>query len=161
MIGKPRPWYTALQSPGESGACGVVGVQNHSLDGHSPKSAFALWQVRINNCIFYQFSLVLLIIPRPTPTVIRHGVLALAREGMRQCAIVGLMGLTRNTVNRILWRHAPTGTLVPGKSTGLIGRTQGAVSIRKTVLPGMAIPMLKIRRPNGRLIFNMEIAIRR
>ena len=38
---------------------------------------------------------------------------------------------------------------------------QGAVSIRKTVLPGMSIPMLKIRRPNGRLIFNMEIAIRR
>ena len=38
---------------------------------------------------------------------------------------------------------------------------QGAVSIRKTVLPGMAIPMLKIRCPNGRLIFNMEIAIRR
>ena len=35
----------------------------------------------------------------------------------------------------------------------------GAVSIRKTVLPGMAIPMLKIRRPNGRLIFNMEITI--
>ena len=40
-------------------------------------------------------------------------------------------------------------------------KRQGAVSIRKTVLPGMAIPMLKIRRPNGRLIFNMEIAIRR
>ena len=38
-------------------------------------------------------------------------------------------------------------------------RYQGAVSIRKTVLPGMAIPMLKIRRPYGRLIFNMEIAI--
>ena len=37
----------------------------------------------------------------------------------------------------------------------------GAVSIRKTVLPGMAIPMLKIRRPNGRLIFNMEITVRR
>ena len=37
----------------------------------------------------------------------------------------------------------------------------GAVSIRKTVLPGMAIPMSKIRRPNGRLIFNMENAIRR
>ena len=44
---------------------------------------------------------------------------------------------------------------------GRIWRKQGAVSIRKTVLPGMAIPMLKIRRPNGRLIFNMEIAIRR
>ena len=40
-------------------------------------------------------------------------------------------------------------------------RVLGAVSIRKTVLLGMAIPMLKIRRPNGRLIFNMEIAIRR
>ena len=37
----------------------------------------------------------------------------------------------------------------------------GAVSIRKTIFPGMAIPMLKIRRPSGRLIFNMEIAIRR
>ena len=37
----------------------------------------------------------------------------------------------------------------------------GAVSIRKMVLPGMAIPMLKIRRPYGRLIFNMEIAMRR
>ena len=36
---------------------------------------------------------------------------------------------------------------------------QGAVSIRKTVLLGMAIPMLKIRRPLGRLIFNMGIAI--
>ena len=42
-----------------------------------------------------------------------------------------------------------------------LGCNQGAVSIRKTVLPGMVIPMLKIRRPNGRLIFNMEIAIRR
>ena len=37
----------------------------------------------------------------------------------------------------------------------------GAVSIRKTVLPVMSNPMLKIRRPNGRLIFNMEITIRR
>ena len=46
------------------------------------------------------------------------------------------------------------------KSYGCIRRL-GAVSIRKTVLPGMAIPMLKIRRPNGRLIFDMEIAIRR
>ena len=43
----------------------------------------------------------------------------------------------------------------------LIANALGAVSIRETVLSGMAIPMLKIRRPNGRLIFNMEIAIRR
>ena len=38
-------------------------------------------------------------------------------------------------------------------------RSQGPVSIRKTILPGMAISMLKIRRPLGRLIFNMGIAI--
>ena len=54
--------------------------------------------------------------------------------------------------------------LIP-KSTGvllgMLGRwnSLGAVSIRKTVLLGMAIPMLKIRRPLGRLIFNMGIAI--
>ena len=35
----------------------------------------------------------------------------------------------------------------------------GAVSIRKTVLLCMVIPMLKIRRPTGRLIFNMGISI--
>ena len=69
----------------------------------------------------------------------------------------------------------PTGRLIfnmgipiPGKTVfyietgpGMHNGKQGVVSIRKTVLPGMAIPMLKIRRPNGRLIFNMEIAIRR
>ena len=37
----------------------------------------------------------------------------------------------------------------------------GGVSIRKMVLSGMVIPMFKIRRPNGRLIFNMGITIRR
>ena len=46
-------------------------------------------------------------------------------------------------------------------ATATTNGDQEAVSIRKTVLPGMAIPMLKIRRPNGRLIFNMEIAIRK
>ena len=43
-------------------------------------------------------------------------------------------------------------------NTGYYG-AQGAVSIRKTVLLGMVIPMLKIRRPTGRLIFNMGIPI--
>ena len=47
--------------------------------------------------------------PRPTRINIRHGVLALAREGMRQSAIAGRVGLTRTTVNRILRRHAATG----------------------------------------------------
>ena len=36
---------------------------------------------------------------------------------------------------------------------------QGAVSIWKTVLLGMVIPMLKIRRLTDRLIFNMGIPI--
>ena len=40
-------------------------------------------------------------------------------------------------------------------------RQAGGRLNKKDVLPGMAIPMLKIRRPNGRLIFNMEITIRR
>ena len=47
------------------------------------------------------------------------------------------------------------------RNIDMLLKTLGAVSIRKTVLQGMAIPMLKIRRPNGRLIFNMEITIRR
>ena len=58
-----------------------------------------------------------------------------------------------------------TSILRPNSKLQLIGhlwchtesQNLGAISIRKTVLPGMAIPMLKIRRPNGRLIFNMEI----
>ena len=55
----------------------------------------------------------------------------------------------------------PTVTSSWQHESRLIQKHQGAVSIRKTVLPGMAIPMLKIRRPNGRLIFNMEITTRR
>ena len=51
----------------------------------------------------------------------------------------------------------PDESILEGAQNG----EQGAVSIRKTVSPGMAIPMLKIRRPDGRLIFNMEITIRR
>ena len=73
------------------------------------------------------------------------------------------------TPSRSLWRHCNaikdhwsqrcTDLLV--SNVTVVTYHLGAVSIRKTVLPGMAIPMLKIRRPNGRLIFNMEIAIRR
>ena len=37
----------------------------------------------------------------------------------------------------------------------------GAVSIRKTVLPGMTQTQTQTQTPNGRLIFNMEITIRR
>ena len=60
-----------------------------------------------------------------------------------------------------LWHIEAVTRYKPSKANSRIctHTDQGAVSIRKTVLPGMAIPMLKIRRPNGRLIFNMEIAI--
>ena len=64
--------------------------------------------------------------------------------------------------NISLMSYCPTiNPIVRVKSFLAKDKDQGAVSIRKMVLPGMAIPMLKIRRPNGRLIFNMEIAIRR
>ena len=63
--------------------------------------------------------------------------------------------------SNIIWISLTTGFSGTDAFTVSLNSHQGAVSIRKTVLPGMAIPMLKIRRPNGRLIFNMEIAIRR
>ena len=57
------------------------------------------------------------------------------------------------TILRPSYLH--NGISYTGKMTSLYWiRAQGAVSIRKTVLPGMAIPMFKIRRPSGRLIFN-------
>ena len=61
--------------------------------------------------------------PHPTPIGIKYEVLALAHEGIRQSAIAGRMGLTRAIINRILWRHVATGTLVPGKSTGTPRKT--------------------------------------
>ena len=56
--------------------------------------------------------------PRPTSMGIKHEVFALAREGIKQGAIAARVGLTCATVNRILKRHAATGSLVPGKSSG-------------------------------------------
>ena len=61
--------------------------------------------------------------PRPTFICVRHEVPALAREGMRKSAIAGRVGLTRAAVNRSLWSHAATGTLVPGKPTGVPRKT--------------------------------------
>ena len=35
-------------------------VKNRNLAGHFPKPAFALWEVRINSCIFFSnFSLII------------------------------------------------------------------------------------------------------
>ena len=60
--------------------------------------------------------------PRPTPSI-RYKLLAPASEGMRQSDTAGRVGLTRATINRILRRHAATGTLVPDKSTGAPRKT--------------------------------------
>ena len=60
--------------------------------------------------------------PRPNPINNRHGMLALAGEGMWQSAIAGCVGLTRATVNCILGRHAATGNLMPGMSRGLLNK---------------------------------------
>ena len=79
----------------------------------------------------------------------RHGAMA---SRITSNSIETLFGFTWNKTSKLR---------LAGSLWGIYRDHQGAVSIRKTVLPGMAIPMLKIRRPNGRLIFNMEIAIRR
>ena len=103
---------------------GIVELRNHSKGGRSPKSIFTLWQLWINICIF--FSKVFLIVwtmPRPTPMGIRHEVFTLAREGIKQGAIAARVGLTCATFNRILKRHAATGSLVPGKSSGAPRKT--------------------------------------
>ena len=78
------------------------------------------------NQYLHFFSKVFLIVrtmPHPTPMGIRHEVFALAREGIKQGAIAARVGLTRATVNRILKRHAATGSLVPGKSSGAPRKT--------------------------------------
>ena len=59
----------------------------------------------------------------PTPMGIKHEVFALAHEGIKQGAIAARVGLTRDIVNRILKRHAATGSLVPGKSSGAPRKT--------------------------------------
>ena len=70
-----------------------------------------------------------------------------------------LLSLPTNLFMIGLLQKADTGSMLLIHCPKHHRENQGAVSIRKTVLPGMAIPMLKIRRPNGRLIFNMEITI--
>ena len=62
---------------------------------------------------------------------------------------------------KVMWHSYYVENKYRNNSWDVSSKSLGAVSIRKTVLPGMAIPMLKIRRSNGRLIFNIGIAIRR
>ena len=97
-------------------------------DRRAPKSQYRLSfpQIKFHtvttlNQYLHIISKVFLIfrtMPRPTPMGIRHEVFALAREGIKQGAIAARVGFTRATINRILKRHAATGSLVPGKSSG-------------------------------------------
>ena len=103
---------------------GIVELRNHSIGGRSPQ--INLHTVTTLNKYLHNFSKVFLIVrtmPRPTPMGIRHEVFALAREGIKQGAIAACVGLTRATVNLILKRHAATGSLVPGKSSGAPRKT--------------------------------------
>ena len=102
--------------------CGIVEFQNPSFGGISPNLPSHCGKFG-SILYFSQFSLIVLIKLCPTPIRIRHEVIALASEGMRQSVIAGRVGLTRATVNHILRRHAATGTLVPGKSTGVPRKT--------------------------------------
>ena len=102
---------------------GIVELRNHSIGGRSPKSIFTLWQLCQYLHIFSKVFLIVRTMPRPTPMGIRHEVFALAREGIKQGAIAARVGLTRATVNRIFKRHAATGSLVPGKSSGAPRKT--------------------------------------
>ena len=83
--------------------------------------------------IFSKVFLIVRTMPRPTPMGIRHEVFTLARDGIKQGAIAAHVGLTRATVNRILNRHAATGSVVPSKSSGAPRKTtprQGRALLR-------------------------------
>ena len=72
--------------------------------------------------IFSQLSLIVIIMPCPNPIGIRHGVLALVREGMWQSVINGHMGLTRATINRICGDMLPLELWCQTNPRGLLGR---------------------------------------
>ena len=103
---------------------GIVEIRNPQYRWSFPQ--INLHTVTTLNQYLHIFSKVFLIfrtMPRPTPMGIRHEVFALAREGIKQGAIAACVGLTRATVNGILKRHAATGSLVPGKSSGAPRKT--------------------------------------
>ena len=94
---------------------------NVKWDRRAPKPQYRWSFPQINlhtvttlNQYLHIFSKVFLIVrtmPRPTPM------------GIKQGAFASRVGLTRATVNRILKRHAATGSLVPGKFSGAPRKT--------------------------------------
>ena len=99
---------------------GILEVQSRSLRDNSPKYG------KFESTVAHFFFSILTDCSnkaRLTPIGIRHKVLALACEGMRQSVFAICVGLTLATVNCILERHAVTGTLMPGNSTGAPEKT--------------------------------------
>ena len=71
----------------------------------------------------YFFFLFARTMPYPNPMGISLEVFALASEGIKQGAIAACVSFTRATINHIHKRHAATGSLVPGKSSGAPRKT--------------------------------------
>ena len=102
---------------------GIVELRNHSIGGRSPKSIFTLWQLWINICIFFQKFFWLFEQCPIQPLWIL---------GMR-CLHLPVRALSKVILLPVcVWlmlpwtaysRHAATGSLVPGKSSGAPRKT--------------------------------------
>ena len=56
--------------------------------------------------------------PGPADIGLRNQVIAYSNTGMKERHIAQHLGVSRETVNRVLRRRVETGSLDPGKSTG-------------------------------------------
>ena len=91
--------------------------------GHFPKYAFALWQVRINNCIFFRILTDYSNNAQSNPFRDTAWSACTCPWEHAQSAIAGRLDLTHAIINPILGRHAATGTWVSGKSKGVPQKT--------------------------------------
>ena len=98
---------------------GIVELWNHSIGGRSPKSIFTLCPLWINICLFFQ-KLFWLFEQCPVQPL---WVLGMRCLHLPMRALSKVLLLPRATVDRILKRHAATGSLVPGKSSGALQMT--------------------------------------
>ena len=76
------------------------------------KSLITNW-IWFSQCLYCSCNM-----PRPTGIAQRNRIFAYAETGMTQADIAERVGVTRETVSRILKRNRETGSLDPGKSTG-------------------------------------------
>ena len=103
---------------------GIVELRNHSIGGRSPKSILTLWQLWINICIFFQkFFWLFEQCPVQPLWVLGMRCLHLPVRALSKVLLLPVWVWLVLTVNRILKRHAATGSLVPGKSSGAPRKT--------------------------------------